>query len=351
MKLILKIIIVLVLLIFFSCSSIKKIELITGFETVSVLNDTISIRAIEVLNDSLLFYAGSSAKYGLINFKTNRVAKFQLPALQDSVYPEIRSISFTKRKLFLLTIESPAQLYQMNYDGSNLTLVYQENHLKAFYDSMRFWNDKEGIAMGDPTEECMSVVITRDGGNTWQKTLCTNLPKVAEGEAAFAASNTNLAVYKDKVWMISGGKKSRVFSSNDKGETWQVQELPIVQGGQMTGAFTMDFYRGKKGMILGGDWSKMKQNTKNKLISNDGGDSWQLVADGEGVGYRSCVQVVPNTKGKAWLAVGIPGVSITTDFGKTWKTLSNESYYTAHFLNDSVVFVAGSNRIDKLILK
>ncbi len=63
-----------------------------------------------------------------------------------------------------------------------------------FYDALDFWNDLEGIAIGDPTEDCMSIIITRDGGNTWTKLLCENLPKVKEGEAAFAASDTNIAI-------------------------------------------------------------------------------------------------------------------------------------------------------------
>jgi acetoacetyl-CoA synthetase len=32
----------------------------------------------------------------------------------------------------------------MDYEGANLKLVYQEDNVRAFYDSMRFWNDKEG---------------------------------------------------------------------------------------------------------------------------------------------------------------------------------------------------------------
>lgn len=330
-----------------SCKSLSKIDRDSiNFNT--ILEDNISIRALEIVNDSLLFYAGSAGKYGLINLKTTDIKKFQLPAINDTVYHEIRSISFTSSKLFLLTIESPAQLYQLNYDGTDLKLVYQEYHSKAFYDSMRFWNDQEGIAMGDPTDDCMSVITTRDGGNSWQKISCANLPQTQEGEAAFAASNTNLAVYKNKAWMISGGKKSRLFSSSDKGKTWQVQELPIIQGGEMTGAFTMDFYKGKKAMILGGDWSNMKKNTQNKLVSKNGGKTWQLVAKGSGPGYRSCVQAIPNTKGNSWLTVGIPGISVTTDFGKTWRLLSQKPYYAIRFLNDSVAFVAGRNRIDQL---
>jgi hypothetical protein len=28
---------------------------------------------------------------------------------------------------------------------------------------MQFWNNKEGIAMGDPIADCLNVIITRDG--------------------------------------------------------------------------------------------------------------------------------------------------------------------------------------------
>ena len=46
--------------------------------------------------------------------------------------------------------------------------------------------------MGDPTADCISIIITRDGGQTWNKIPCSQLPKSKEGEAAFAASNTIL---------------------------------------------------------------------------------------------------------------------------------------------------------------
>lgn len=87
-----------------------------------------------------------------------------------------------------------------------MKLVYAEENEAVFYDAMTFWNNEEGIAMGDPTADCLSILTTRDGGKTWQKTPCDRLPKVKEGEAAFAASNTNIATVGDKTWIITGGK-------------------------------------------------------------------------------------------------------------------------------------------------
>ena len=71
-----------------------------------------------------------------------------------------------------MTVANPALLYKVSKKDFKTTLVYQENHEKVFYDSMQFWNNKEGIAMGDPINECLSIIITRDGGNTWNKINC-----------------------------------------------------------------------------------------------------------------------------------------------------------------------------------
>ena len=121
------------------------------------------------------------------------------------------------------------------YLFKNQELVYEETHPDAFYDALHFWNSKEGIAIGDPTDGCMSMVITRDGGLTWQKISCDILPPAMEGEAAFAASDTNIAIVGDQTWVATGGRSSRVLYSSDKGMTWDVFETPIVQGLETTG--------------------------------------------------------------------------------------------------------------------
>ena len=63
------------------------------------------------------------------------------------------------------------------------------------------------------------------------KVPCEQIPKVEDGEAAFAASNTNIKVLGNTVWIVTGGGvKSRVFKSIDLGITWNVYETPIIQG-------------------------------------------------------------------------------------------------------------------------
>lgn len=76
---------------------------------------------------------------------------------------------------------------------------------------MQFWNDKEGIAIGDPTEDTFSIIVTRDGGETWTKILSDKLPTNAEGEAAFAASNSNIVIKGNDTWLVSEEKSSCIL--------------------------------------------------------------------------------------------------------------------------------------------
>ena len=229
-------------------------------------------------------------------------------------------------------------------------LVYEEHNEKVFYDSMQFWNDSEGIAIGDPIDNCLSIIITRDGGESWTKMPCDKLPKVVDGEAAFAASNTNIIIKENSTWIVSGGKKSRVFYSPDKGISWSVYETPIVQGEAMTGIFTADFYNDKIGFIAGGNYEKPNQNFQNKALTTDGGKTWKLVGENQGFGYASCVQFVPNSNGEQLVSVGASGLFYSKDKGTTWQQLSSDSsLYTIRFVDNMTAIAAGKDKIVKIV--
>ena len=284
---------------------------------------------------------------GLIDGNIPKLATIKY---EDSLL-HFRALAITNENVFVLSIANPAVLYKIGFNGNeatNIEEVYVEKGEKVFYDSLAFWNDKEGIAMGDPTQDCLSILITRDGGNSWNKVDCSLLPKTEEGEAGFAASNTNIAIFEDHVWIASGGKRARIFHSADKGKTWKVYNTPILQGKAMTGIYSIRFYNDKIGVIFGGDWESKSFNEGNKAITKDGGKTWKLIANGQGPGYRSSVAFVPNSNGNGIVAVGSPGISYSKDAGDSWKELSKEGLYAIEFVNDSVAFGSGQNRIVKL---
>ncbi len=323
------------------------------FKTVDVepvFTDSLSIRAIAPVDETSVWFAANKGLVGLIDGVVPKLANIRY---QDSVL-HFRAIASTKEAVFVLSIANPGVLYKIEVSGkeaSNIEEVYVEEGENVFYDAISFFNDKEGIAMGDPTGDCLSIIITRDGGNNWQKLSCDKLPLVEKGEAAFAASNSNISIYKDHVWMVSGGKKARVFYSANKGETWEVFNTPIVQGKAMTGIYSVAFLDEKVGVIFGGDWENKDFNEGNKAITKDGGRTWNLLSNGKGPGYRSSVKFVPGSNGNGIVAVGSPGISYSWDQGKNWRELSNEGFYTIEFVNDSLAFAAGRNKISRLIFK
>ena len=345
------------ILIFSSCKNEKNAENkmqqkgtkdFSSVEIQTILEeDSLSIRAIEIIGNNLAF-AANKGTFGMYSFGDNtwrtNTQKY------DSLVPEYRAVAATDDDFFMLSVGSPALLYKTGDSGA-MELVYKEENEKAFYDAMTFWNHKEGIAIGDPTNNCISIIITRDGGRTWKKLSCDLLPEVIEGEAAFAASNSNIAIKGDKTWILSGGMTSRVYFSPDKGETWEVFDTPLLDGKATTGGYTMDFYDEKFGIILGGDYTNPEGNTGNKAITTDGGKTWELIAEGEEPGYKSSVRFMPNTGGEKIIATGFSGISISKDSGETWEELSNEGFYTLRFKNDSVAYAAGKGRIAKLTFR
>ena len=327
-----------------------------------IVNDTLlSVRAID-LNNDYLFYGsadhigkralGAEFKINLNELNvSNGKNHFKHILNYDEKPLPFRAIKEVKGSLFAISIGNPARLYKLSRKSKNPRLVYEEVNEKVFYDSMDFWNDKEGIAIGDPTEDCMSIIITRDSGETWTKLSCIDLPKAKEGEAAFAASDTNIVIIGNHTWVATGGKASRILYSSDKGQTWEVYDTPIIQGKETTGIYSIDFYDENNGFAIGGDYTKANDTLANKIRTNDGGKTWQVVANGEGPGYRSCVQYIPNSNGKELVAIGFKGVDYSKDSGDSWTHLSDEGFYTIRFLNDSVAYAAGKGRISKLMFR
>lgn len=345
-----KLVLIVAAILLFSCKSIHSVENRNAVTVTidTLLQDKISIRALALDHDKV-WYAADQSRFGFIDMKTNQKKEIKLPSEKKS---EIRSIAQTENYVFILNVGNPALLYKISKEDLSYVLVYQENHEKVFYDSMQFWNEKEGIAIGDPIEGSFSVITTRDGGVSWQKMPSARLPHLEDGEAAFAASNTNIVIKGNATWLVSGGKKARVFHSRNKGKSWSVVETPIVQGKQMTGIFTADFYNSSVGFISGGNYEVLNQNFDNKAVTHDGGKTWKLVAQNQGFGYASCVQYIPNSHGKGLISVGASGIYYSEDGGSSWKQWSTDSsLYTIRLLNDNTAIAAGKNKVIRIRFK
>ena len=305
--------------------------------------DSLSIRALEVKNENEIFFGGSNSTFGYSNDggDTWNISKI------DSIKQEFRSIAVVDSSVLLINIGSPAKLYKSTNLGKSWIISVIDSSETAFYNSLKFWDNKNGIATGDPQEDgCLSILMTDDGGNTWNKLSSEILPKLDEGEAQFAASNTCIDAIDGNIWITTGGKNSRIIRSKNAGKSWELIELDFVKGKEMTGIYSVDFYDKNNGVIFGGDWNKKCKSNNNKFYTTDGGDTWNKATSEDRVCYRSCVQY--STKDKL-IALGIPGISSSDDGGKTWRNISEVGdLYTVRVINDSTAIAAGKGQIAKI---
>jgi photosystem II stability/assembly factor-like uncharacterized protein len=340
--------IILTFLFFIACKQEYQPRNIAEISISTFKIDSTSIRAIQVIDAASVFYAGSN---GTIGHTLNNGVLWNAINIQyqDSIIPNFRSLAFNGSDYFALSIGNPALLYKIS--NGQTTLQYLEENDKVFYDALTFFDDNmHGIAVGDPTENCASILLTEDGGATWNKILCDNLPEIIEGEAFFAASNSNIKTIGSHVWIASGGNKARILKSIDFGKNWQVFETPILQGDGPQGIYSIDFSDEQNGIVIGGDYSNPEGNKRNKAITTDGGATWRLVANNQNPSYKSCVQYVPNTGGKEVFAVGKTGISFSNDGGITWKEVSKEPYYVIQFVDKNTAWLSGHSKIGKLEL-
>jgi photosystem II stability/assembly factor-like uncharacterized protein len=248
--------------------------------------------------------------------------------LKCSVPPQAEKIDFRDIQAFdaetaiVMGVASPARFYKTTDGGKSWKEVYTNEHKGIFFNSMAFWDNKNGIAFSDPIDGDFFLLKTGDSGESWQRIPPGKFPKPIEGEAAFAASGTMITVYGNShAWFCTGGTAARVFRSTDNGERWTVSETPMLHGSASQGSFSIVFADEKNGVIVGGDYQKADQNIKNAAFTLDGGKTWQPVRSNQPGGYRECVVYIPAISSRFMVTVGPSGSDYSVDGGQSWKPL------------------------------
>lgn len=317
---------------------------IESFKT--ILNDKVSIRAIE-LYDNKIWYAGTESKFGFVDLKKPEKQR-QIRLSEKKL--QFRTLAQDEDFFYTINIESPAYFFKIDKKTLKPQIFHTDSTKTAFYDSFIIQSKNVGLAISDPHEDGIPNFFNFNNHRNYE---LLNYPKYKKGEAHFAASNSNIAMYKNNVWIATGGVASRIFKFNwNYPLYWEVYNTPFIQGTSSQGIYSIDFYNGKFGIAVGGDYTKQDRNIDNIATTNDGGKNWQIQASGKNAGYMTCVKIKPGSKGKEIIAIGDQHISYSSDFGKTWKKISDEkNYYTCKWINQNTIVVAGKNKISLMKLK
>ncbi|WP_266368971.1 beta propeller repeat protein [Tellurirhabdus rosea] len=227
-----------------------------------------------------------------------------------------------------------ARIYKTTDGGQTWNLMYETRQKGVFFDSMDFYNRREGMLFSDPIDGKWVVLRTTNGGQTWKPIRPDRLPPVKPGEAAFAASGSSLIFHgMDSqhshtrfARIASGGADTaRVFyTQNNILRRWKVSNTPIPAG-PTAGIFGLWFDRmGRRGMAVGGDYKAEKASSQNVAVTRNGGRTWEAATPTNPPGLK---EGIGNIRGRRLVLVGPSGSCYTDDWGKTWTKIDDSAYH------------------------
>lgn len=210
----------------------------------------------------------------------------------------------------------------------------------SFANVVYFWNDANGIAMGDPIGNPLKyeLHLTADSGNTWTPVPAANLPTLTD-PSEYGIVNLYDAA-QGHVWFAT--TYGDVYHSGDMGNTWTKSTTGIavnnLSGGGRQDITSIAFTDSLNGIIA-------QVNATGVLTMNttDGGVTWNSVTP-SGTFYANDVCGVPGTQ--IFVSAGSNGTvgfgsSFSTDNGLTWTDLSTGQSHTCVDFLDSVTGFSG----------
>ena len=285
----------------------------TGSWIAQASGTTERLRGVSAVDAQVVWASGSKGTFLRTIDGGDHWQPSTVPGATDLDFRDIHAVDGNTAYLLSAGDGQKSRIYKTRNGGKTWTLQFMNPEPVAFFDGFAFWDANHGIAFSDPVNGHFPIIRTDNGGTTWTPIPSANLPAAVQGEAAFAASGTSIAVFgKKDVWFATGGSIARVFHSNDRGLTWSVANTPIVSGSPSAGIFSIFFLYPQKGFIVGGDYRKEKESNANFAESRDGGRSWVL---GPALpGYRSVITSVSGVSDL--IAAGPSGVDLMAFDGK-----------------------------------
>jgi photosystem II stability/assembly factor-like uncharacterized protein len=250
------------------------------------------------------------------------------PGAGDLQFRDIEAFDARRAVVLAIGEGEASRVYRTDDGGATWTESFRNTDARAFYDCMTFFDRRHGLAVSDPVDGKFRVLSTGDGGRSWTVLPNEGMPAALEGEAGFAASGQCLVASGPKdVWLATGGAaRARVLHSADRGLTWTAADTPVPAGDAARGVFALAFRDRAHGLAVGGDYRDGLPSPQAAAATGDAGRTWRPAAAAPPA-YRSGAAWLPHSRTAA-LAVGPTGTDLTTDSGRTWRTLDTGSYDT-----------------------
>jgi len=200
----------------------------------------------------------------------------------------------------------------------------------SFCSLVHFWDENNGVAVGDPAGGYYEIYTTNNGGTTWSRVSAANIGPLPIADNDYSLIN-KFTVNGNTIWF--GNSYGIIYRSTDRGLTWTQWQSPIDDfGGAISSqqyaelAFTSE----TKGLLQTGDFQLFE--------TLDGGQTWNPIFS-NGSPRNFGIAAIPGQPDH-YISTGedIDGIdrgsSFTTDGGLNWISIND---------NPDVNYVDGSD--------
>src|SRR6202142_4398167 len=162
-------------------------------------NTTENLRGVSVLSNKVAWASGTHGTYLRTTNGGDSWQAAQVPGAEALDFRDVEAFSEDLAYLLSAGPGEQSRIYKTTDAGKTWALQFANKNPKGFFDCMAFWDRDHGIAVGDPVADPsgklrFELIATADGGKNWNPLPPDSLPPAVEGEGAFAASGTCIAV-------------------------------------------------------------------------------------------------------------------------------------------------------------
>jgi photosystem II stability/assembly factor-like uncharacterized protein len=315
-----------------------------------------NLRGLSPVDDSVVWVCGSNGHVGKSTDGGTTWKWMRPDGLPKSDFRDVEA--FDENRAVLMAAGFPAVILYTENGGESWTEVFRSNDSAVFLDAMDFWNEQEGVCIGDWIDGKPYTLYTNNGGKTWQLMGDTKFEPLTEKTASFAASGTCIRTYevgKNKGFMqaISSGKAHGLLIGHCVGQPvkfeYEFKAMKYETSAPSQGIFSLCINADTTIWVAGGDYAQPAQGYFAIMKKNEN----FFRPESNVSGYRSCIEAFSYNNTAMVIACGSNGADVTALKQITWKTISQVPLNTAiKAKKGSAVFLTGQQgTIYKLVVK
>lgn len=279
------------------------------------------IDRISIVDDDIM-WIGSQNKNS-VSYTTDGGESWYKKDLPESMAGKIGGISATSSTTaYCVVSQGEKGIYKTINSGDNW--VKQStgfNNNSAFPNFIHFWNENDGVVIGDAyPNEYFEIYTTNDGGEQWNLVPNENMPSAwptkPDGYSEWSYNGHKyFNVRNNTFYFITN--RGRIFISDDKGLNWSVVDGPIASGGDMS----VDFKDSDNGLVSFSQKNSEGTVFKYVFSTTDGGQNWNTINTNTSIRF---LKYMP-TEG-VYFGTNRQGLVVSNDDGVSWEKNQSISF-------------------------